>query len=67
MQLLYLSGLKFVASREGGIRDFCDAVSRVEADTFDVVQGTVPLYHFPSRSIPSGGTPPAPLPGAAFE
>ena len=38
MQLLYLSDLKFVAFREDGIRDFCDAVSRVADDTFDVRQ-----------------------------
>ena len=38
MHLPYLSDLKFVASREDGICDFCDAVSLVEADTFDVYQ-----------------------------
>lgn len=38
MHLPYLSDLKFAASREVVIRDFCDAVSRVEADTFDVRQ-----------------------------
>lgn len=38
MQLPYLSDLKFIASREDGIRDFCDAVSRVESGAFDVHQ-----------------------------